>query len=124
MSMVLAVACGELEAMRCAQTSQSKPLRPLQRPSYCSVAYYHRALESFGSMLHGLDYKSPTRVDEVLSVFFLMIIYEQQFGQNVDELEAHLRGLYAYLAALLTSNKGLSWAALPCLSKQLLLFLM
>ncbi|KAJ6441353.1 hypothetical protein O9K51_04901 [Purpureocillium lavendulum] len=125
MTMILAISAGELEMIRYAQRSKPRlQHRADEGLGHLDVAYYRRALEEFGYVLRGLDYRSPISVDEILAVFFLMVVYEHQFGRQMSEMEAHLRGLYAFLATLFASNRDLTWTKLPSLSQQLLLFIM
>ncbi|UNI17480.1 hypothetical protein JDV02_003821 [Purpureocillium takamizusanense] len=127
MGMILAISASELETMRRAQ--QLKPRPPARDggalPRHDGVAYYRRALEDFGAMLRGLDYRSAQCLNEALATFFLMVVYEQQFGRHTSGMEAHLRGLYAFLATLFATKGDSSWAArVPLLGQQLLLFTM
>lgn len=122
MRMILAISASELEMMRCAQQLKPRPTHAL--PRHDGVAYYRRALEEFRVILRELDYRSAKCLNEVLAIFFLMVVYEQQFGRHASGMEAHLRGLYAFLATMFATKQDLSLAGLPLLGQQLLLFTM
>lgn len=126
MRLILAISASELEGRK--SMDPECPRWSVKCRPEAGVAHYSAALFQFRTELE-LSAKGPQsqqKLEEIITAFLFMVIYESQFGTDWSGIHAHLSGAYAYLRSFGAMANGQSQSGVEpsVLSKWLMLFLM
>lgn len=122
MHMVMAMGAKELHLQQATCSHHNTSLRPLAE---AGEVHYCHALSHLSQLLHLPVPITDETIDTILTLFYLMVFYEAQFGDNNATTSIHLQGLVSFFRSSKqlsgTNGDKLSIDRLPPLSQHLLL---
>lgn len=122
MHMIMAMGAKELQLQQKTHPHNNTSLTPIAE---AGEVHYCYALNELSRLLHTPAPMMDETIDAILTLFYLMIFYEAQFGDNNATTSIHLQGLVSFFRSSkqLSGINGdhLSIDRLPPLSQHLLL---